>query len=311
MKVLVTGGAGFIGANLCRFLLERGIGVRVLDILTYGAGRLSGLDVDLVTGDICDASAVSRALRGCDGVVHLAAESGVQQSLEDPVGNFHVNVGGLLTVLEACRQLQNSRTAEGDAQPFRFVMASSNAAIGRQPPPADETVAPLPISPYGACKLAGEGLCMAYYGSYRLSTVALRFGNAYGPYSDHKESVVAKFMKDLRHTGRVQIDGDGLQTRDFIHTDDMCAAMYRALVAPVGGEIFQIASGVETSIRELATLLESVAGVSVERQFGAPRNGDMARNFSDIGKAKRLLDWQPGVSLEDGMARLWAWYDGR
>ena len=147
MRILVTGGAGFIGSNLVRYLLQRGVQVRVLDNLTIGKERIAGLDLDLIEGDIRDPQCVSMALDKCDGVVHLAAQSGVQQSLEDPVKDCQINIIGLLTVLEECRKLQNIRLSEGKNRNFRFVMASSNASLGRHEPPVDEKSTPLPLSP--------------------------------------------------------------------------------------------------------------------------------------------------------------------
>ncbi|MCB0161093.1 MAG: NAD-dependent epimerase/dehydratase family protein, partial [Caldilineaceae bacterium] len=172
--VLVTGGAGFVGANLVRTLLKRGYTVRVLDNFSSGnRAYLAGLDLDIVEGDILDRAAVDAAVAGTDGIVHLAAQTGVPGSIQDPMRDCQLNVVGTLNMLEAARL----------AGTQRFVFASSNAPLGKQPPPATEDKAPLPISPYGASKLAGEGYCLAYHGSWGLGTVALRFANLYGPYS--------------------------------------------------------------------------------------------------------------------------------
>ena len=309
MRILVTGGAGFIGSNLARYLLQRGVQVRVLDNLTIGKERIAGLDLDLIEGDIRDPQCVSMALDKCDGVVHLAAQSGVQQSLEDPVKDCQINIIGLLTVLEECRKLQSTRLSEGENRNFRFVMASSNASLGRHEPPVDEKSTPLPLSPYGASKLAGEGYSLAYQSSFGIDTVVLRFSNVYGPFSTHKESVIAKFIKDLRQHGQLFIDGDGLQTRDFIHTDDLCAAIYQSLRQPISGEVIHISSGKETSILELAETLEGVTGISADRTFGACRTGDIRRNYAHIEKAIRVLKWSPQVVLEEGLKTLWRWYE--
>ncbi|MGD8817781.1 MAG: NAD-dependent epimerase/dehydratase family protein, partial [Acidobacteriota bacterium] len=206
-RVLVTGGAGFIGANLVRVLVERGHEVTVLDNLTSGqTSYLAGLELQLAVADVRNSEQVFDAIAGHRTVVHLAAQTGVPGSLEDPRHDCDVNVTGTLNMLEACR---NSGA--------RFVFASSNAPLGRQKPPATEDKAPLPVSPYGASKLAGEGYCLAYHGSWGVDTVAFRFGNVYGPYSAHKESVVAKFFKRALAGERLVIDGDGEQTRDFVY----------------------------------------------------------------------------------------------
>ena len=200
-------------------------------------------------------------------------------------------------MLEACRE----------ASIHRFVFASSNAPLGRQAPPATEDKAPLPISPYGASKLAGEGYCLAYYGSWGVGTVVLRFANVYGPYSARKSSVVAKFIKDLFATGEITIDGDGQQTRDFVYVGDLCRAILMALESQVGGEVFQIATGVETSILALAAMVQEVAGTSAQMRHGLARQGDMRRNFSAVGKVFSALGWEPQIALREGLELTWCW----
>jgi len=298
--VLVTGGAGFIGANLVRLLLERGYPVTVLDNLTAGRRRyVSNLPVKLVEGDILDSELLARLVPGHGRVVHLAAQTGVPASLADPRRDCEVNVVGTLNLLEAARC---------SGQSVRFVFASSNAPLGRQQPPATEDKAPLPISPYGASKLAGEAYCLAYHGSWGLGTVALRFGNAYGPFSAHKNSVVAKFFKGVLETNRITIEGGGQQTRDFIHADDLCRAIVLALESEVGGEVFQIATGVETSIAQLAAAVERIVGSKPATEHAPGRQGDIQRNYSLIAKARQALGWQPEVDLATGLAETFRWF---
>ena len=297
--VLVTGGAGFVGANLVRTLLKRGYTVRVLDNFSSGnRAYLAGLDLDIVEGDILDRAAVDAAVAGTDGIVHLAAQTGVPGSIQDPMRDCQLNVVGTLNMLEAARL----------AGTQRFVFASSNAPLGKQPPPATEDKAPLPISPYGASKLAGEGYCLAYHGSWGLGTVALRFANLYGPYSAHKNSVVAKFIKDIQSTGTITIDGDGLQTRDFIYVGDLCEAVVLALGSDIGGEVFQIATGIETSIRALADQIEACMDVDLAVQYGSTRQGDIRKNYSRVDKAKEQLGWEPQIALDEGLALTLAWF---
>ena len=246
--ILVTGGAGFIGSGLVPMLLNAGYRVRVLDNLSSGsADALAAYDVELVTGDIRDAQTVDRAVRGVDGIVHLAAHTNVIDSIQDPVMDYAVNVGGTLNLLMAAREHKVAR----------FVFASSNAPIGENTPPIDEEKPARPLSPYGASKLAGEGYCSAFHGSYGLGTVILRFANVYGPRSTHKGSVVAKFIKDAMSTGTLTIYGDGEQTRDFIHVDDLARAIIAGLESDCGGETFQIATGSETRIIDLAHSIQA------------------------------------------------------
>ncbi len=295
-RILITGGAGFIGANLVRLLLAAGYQVRVLD--NFSAGQrsyLAGLDIDLIEANILDVAAVKQAMTGVSGVVHLAAQTGVPGSLQDPYHDCQTNVIGTLNLLEACRH----------AEVKRFVFASSNAPLGRQEPPATEDKAPLPISPYGASKLAGEGYCLAYHGSWGLGTVVLRFANIYGPYSAHKNSVVAKFFKDVLATGHITIDGDGQQTRDFIYVGDLCWAIQLALESDAVGEVFQIATGVETSIEQLAQIVQDVVGQDVQTEYGPARQGDIHKNYSLIGKAMTILGWKPEVDLAGGLRQTW------
>jgi UDP-glucose 4-epimerase len=302
LKVLVTGGAGFIGTNLVHLLCSQGHSVRVLDNLSVGRrDDIEYLATEIIVGDVLNPDQVDQAASGMDGVVHLAAQTGVPGSLLDPHRDCQVNVLGTLNVLEACRH-QAVR---------RLVFASSNAPLGRQPPPATEDKAPLPISPYGASKLAGEGYCLAYYGSWGLGTIVLRFANVYGPYSAHKGSVVAKFFKDIQTTGQITIDGDGQQTRDFIYVGDLCRAISLALQSEMGGEVFQIATGIETSILELAELVQTTMQKQINTQHSPFRQGDIRKNYSEIGKATRLLQWVPQVALADGLQQTWQWFVDR
>lgn len=317
-RVLVTGGAGFIGANLVRVLLSRGCQVAVMDNLVSGQLEyLDRLPINFLRGDILDQEAVNRAVIGQDGVVHLAGQTGVSESLRDPKRDCEVNVFGVLNLLEACRceTRRRAREPEDKGNPKRglfhgprFVFASSNAPLGRQEPPATEEKAPLPVSPYGASKLAGEAYCLAYHGSWQVETLVMRFGNVYGPFSAHKNSVVAKFFKDILAIGQLVLDGDGDQTRDLIYVGDLCDAIVRALESKISGEVFQIATGMETSIRSLASLIQQTVERDVEVRHGPSRKGDIHRNFSAIDKARTLLHWEPQVHLHEGLQMTWEWF---
>jgi len=315
-NVLVTGGAGFIGANLVRQLTQTGYSVTVFDNLSVGSREsLRGVAAELIEGNILDRTAVASAVRDRDGIVHLAAQTGVPASLADPHMDCEVNVIGTLNLLEACRGEAERRTCPNNGTPKqkrfpRFIFASSNAPLGRQTPPATEDKAPLPVSPYGASKLAGEAYCLAYHGSWGVPTVALRFGNVYGPFCSHKGSVVAKFMKEISAGRNLQIDGDGGQTRDFIYVGDLCRAIQLALESDVSGEVFQVATGIETSIRELAELIQQAAGTRMKMHHGPARQGDVRRNYSLVEKARDQLGWEPAVNLVRGLNDTFHWFFG-
>ena len=316
--VLVTGGCGFIGRAVIEALLADGVRfVRVVDDLSNGQPEtLHGLaeteetrepgparaPIQLVVGDIRDFELARASCHGLDAVVHLAANTGVPRSVADPLADCTANVLGTINYLEGARS----------AGIRRFVLASSAAATGNCPPPIHERVVPQPVSPYGASKLAGEAYCSAYAASYGMSTVALRFGNVYGPGCDQKDSVVAKFIRQIVADEAIVIHGDGTQVRDFIYIDDLVRAIRRCLVVEgIGGEVFQIATASGTSILELARRLERVFGGEHGRRvkvtFGARREGDVQRNFADTSKALAKLGWRAEVDLTEGLTRTVRW----
>ena len=322
---LITGGCGFIGCNLVRHLLVQGGNrIRVFDNLEAGGPeRLEQVGpvvevapeacsahgdadrIQLVVGDILDADTVRASTRACHVIVHLAANTGVVPSVQDPRRDCLVNVIGTLNCLEAARH-------EGVE---RFVFASSGAPVGEVEPPVNEEKAPRPVSPYGASKLAGEGYCSAYARSFGLETVALRFGNVYGPCSDHKSSVVAAFIRRALAGEPLEIYGDGSQTRDFIHVDDLVRAIEAAANVPgIGGEVFHIATAQETTVADLA---KTLVGVLARHGFGGvelrnapPRTGDVQRSYADTSKAAARLGWRAEVALEEGLAGVVQWFIG-
>ncbi len=195
----------------------------------------------------------------------------------------------------------------------RFVFASSGATIGEVEPPIHEEMTPRPVSPYGASKLSGEAYCSAYFRTFGVETVALRFGNVYGPLSNHKNSVIAKFIKRATRGEVLEIYGDGTQTRDFIFIEDLTRAVrLSATTEGVGGEVFQIATNAETSVQgmveELLPVLAAVGIKDVEVRQAAPRLGDVMRNYSDTSKAARMLGWRAEVNLEEGLRRTVDWF---
>jgi UDP-glucose 4-epimerase len=324
MRWLVTGGCGFIGRNFIHRLLPHSeLSVRIIDNLSVGTAEKLALvtdfelveaasfgrpgtrhsKVELIVGDIRDEALAVRATAGVDVIVHLAASTGVGPSVDDPRFDCVTNVIGTLNYLEAARSCGVKR----------FIFASSGAPIGECSPPIHEELAPHPVSPYGASKLAGEGYCSAYRQSYGIDTVALRFGNCYGPYSGHKESVVAKFIREALLGLPWEIYGDGGQTRDFIFVGDIAAAIeLAATTRDVGGEVFQIATNAETTVLELAghlaTMLKSRGIATPEIRHQASRTGDVRRNFSDTTKANTRLGWLATVPLKEGLSRTIDWF---
>jgi UDP-glucose 4-epimerase len=295
--VLVTGGAGFVGSNLVRGLLADGVGVRVLDDLTVaGGGLLAGLDVDLRKGSVTDPAAVRRASKGVDAVVHLAALSGVAPSVDHPDRDFAINVGGTFNVLDAARR----------ADVGHVVFASSGAVLAGATPPLHEKLPLQPLSPYGASKAYGESAVLSFANVFGFTGVALRFSNVYGPYCGHKESVVAAFLRNAVQRKPFRIYGTGRQTRDFLYVDDVVAAI-RAALASDRSDVYQLGTGVETSVNELAKAVAEVAGIPLDVDRRPPRPGEAARNVSDISKAKRKLRWKPAIDLRDGLGRTLAW----
>lgn len=300
--VLVTGGAGFVGATLVRRLVEAGRAVRVLDNLTTGdVAHLDGVGAELIEGDIRDAKTLDDALDGIESVVHLAAAGSVVMSVADPGTNFNVNVFGTFQVLDAARRAGIDRT----------VLASTGGAlIGDAKPPVDEHSLPKPISPYGASKLAGEGYAHAFAKVYGLRTIALRFANAYGPWSARKRGAVTTFFRAINAGEPIVIYGDGSASRDYTHVDDICHALELALDSDVpGGTVFHIASGVETTVQALADLCRDAAGAPEHPiEYRPKRPGEVERNFASYDLARRFLGYAPTISREEGIRSTWKWF---
>jgi UDP-glucose 4-epimerase len=223
----------------------------------------------------------------------------VIDSVNDPRGDIEVNVGGTLNALLAAR----------DAGASAFVFASSGAPLGSVDPPGHEGLAPRPLSPYGASKLAGEGLCSAFAGSYGLAANALRFTNVYGPFSYHKGSVVAAFMKRIMDGDPLTIYGDGGQTRDFLFVDDLCRAVIAVMDRLPAGELFQLGTGIETSVNELVERLVALfPDREIAIRYEPARAGEVSRSFSDISHAREALDYRPSVGLDEGLRITRDWF---
>lgn len=303
---LITGGCGFIGTSLIkRLMAEGGNAVRVVDNLSHGSitalksvapciecknaheYRLSTDRCQLLVGDITDSALSKEATKDIDIVVHLAANTGVLPSIEDPRLDLEVNIKGTFNYLHSSWENGVSR----------FVFASSGAPIGLCTPPIHEEMAPHPVSPYGASKLACEGYCSVYYQTFCLDTVVLRFGNVYGPGSAHKESAIAKFIRQGLAGETIEIYGSDNQTRDFLFIDDLTDAVLSAAHSTdIGGQLFQIATGMETTLNELIELMcDSFRRYGLDPPtyiYSDCRKGDVLRNYSNTDKAHRYLNWR-------------------
>jgi UDP-glucose 4-epimerase len=315
---LITGGCGFIGTSLINHLLRDSstISIRVLDNLSVGTKEdlqevlnliendtgIKPANIEVIEGDIRNADDCVKACKGMDVIVHLAANTGVAPSVKNPRYDMEANVTGTFNMLESARQ-NNVK---------KFISASSGATIGAVDPPIHEEKVPKPVSPYGASKLAGEAYCSAYYMTFGINTISLRFANVYGPLSKHKNSVVAKFLKQAFAGDALEIYGDGNQTRDFIYIDDLIKAITLSAVSNIGGEAFQIATYKETTVNNIADmikkLIESETGKTVTIIHGKTRLGDVKRNYSDISKARKMLGFDPKFTLETGLKNTFEYF---
>ncbi|PKN65121.1 MAG: epimerase [Deltaproteobacteria bacterium HGW-Deltaproteobacteria-15] len=307
MNLLITGGCGFIGLNLIDYLRrESKHRIVVLDNLIVGKREyLNEFDVCFFEGDIRDANMVKEILRdeNIEGIIHLAADTRVVDSIENPDFNFDVNVNGTYSLLRVAR----SEKVE------RFVFASTGGAIiGETTPPVHEEMVPRPISPYGASKLCGEAYCSALAGSYGMKTVALRFSNVYGPRSFHKGSVVAQFFKKIVAREDLVVYGNGEQTRDFVYVEDLCSAISASLHLEEGGKVFQLGTGIETSINTLVERIKECVGGNYKVRVLSmpPRQGEILKNFCSISRARKDLGYFPKVDLKEGLERTWKWFKG-
>jgi UDP-glucose 4-epimerase len=302
MRVLITGGAGFIGSHLVRACLEAGDAVRILDDFSTGfRENLLGVegDVDLIEGSLVSFDTVRRATAGRDVVLHHAALGSVPRSVEDPVRTHAVNATGTLHVLEAARLEGVSRVVYA---------ASSSAYGGVQALPKRETMPPRPLSPYALQKLTGEAYCAQFTELYGLETISLRYFNIYGPRqtaSSTYAAVIPLFISAVLEGKRPTIFGDGRQSRDFTFVSDAVAANRAAIAASeeAAGEVYNIACGGRTALLELLEQVCRAAGAEdVEPDFQPPRPGDVRHSQADVSKAERLLGWRPRVGLAEGIA---------
>jgi UDP-glucose 4-epimerase len=299
VKVLVTGGGGFIGSNLVRALLERGDDVRVLD--NFSTGNRANLadivgEVEMVEGELRSYERVHAATRGVELVFHQGALPSVPRSVQDPLTTAAVNTEGTLNVLLAAR----------DESVRRVVFASSSSVYGNSDElPRVERQNPDPISPYGVSKLAAERYCVSFSRVYPLETVALRYFNVFGPNQDPSSqyaAVVPRFITAVGEGRPVPIYGDGEQQRDFTYVANVVEANLLAAEAnDVSGTVVNVATGRATSVHELADTIGSILGTTVERELHPARTGDIRDSYADVTRARELLGWEARIGLEDGL----------
>lgn len=299
--MLITGGCGFIGANLIALLQPLGdYKIRVLDNESLGKRKhLDEFDIEFVKGDLRDPDAVRKAVAGMNCIVHFAADTRVMDSIEDPVHNFNSNVIGTFNLLTAMRE----------AEVESIVNASTGGAIlGEVPPPVNEDMVPKPESPYGASKLAVEGYLSAFSHSYGMHATSLRFSNVYGPRSYHKGSVVAHFFKQILAGEDLIVYGDGEQKRDYVHVEDLCKGIVQALQSNKSG-VYQLGTGIPTTINQLIDLMREVTSKpDIRVQYKDFRPGEIVHTYCDISKSENEFGYQPVTQLKDGVAATWDWF---
>ncbi|MGH7617350.1 MAG: GDP-mannose 4,6-dehydratase [Gemmatimonadaceae bacterium] len=310
-RVLVTGGAGFIGSNVADLFLDQGWAVDIIDNLSSGKRDNVPADASLHLVDIRSEDAAKIVAAGSfDAIVHLAAQIDVRRSVDDPMYDASVNVLGTLNLLEALRK-------SGRANSTRFAFSSTGGAIYGDftPPPNFENTHKEPDSPYAIAKLTVEYFLAYYARIHGLDTVAVRFGNVYSPRQDpHGEAgVVAIFCGRILAGRPLTIFGDGLQTRDYVHVHDVASAIFRVAAGPlppprgVNERSYNVGTGVATSVVDLSKTLLAAAGAAVPIEFAPKRPGELQDSCLNVDKARTVLGWAPRMSLADGLANTFAW----
>lgn len=303
---LVTGGAGFIGSNITKALVERGESVRVLD--SFATGREENIEefagkIELIKGDIRDLNIVKKAVKDVQYVIHQAALPSVARSIEEPTKTGNVNILGTLNVLSAAK----------DAKVKRVVYASSSSIYGNTSSSLKrEDMPPNPISPYALTKYVGEEYCKIFFQLYGLETVVLRYFNVFGPRQYHNSqyaAVIPRFIQTCLSNTPLKIYGDGEQSRDFTYVENVVQANLLACQAEnVSGHIFNIACGKQTTINQLASKISLLLGSEIKTIRLEPRQGDVRHSLADITKAREILGYEPKVDFETGLFLTLEWF---
>ncbi|MCL2348206.1 MAG: SDR family oxidoreductase [Planctomycetaceae bacterium] len=307
-KYLITGGAGFIGSNLARYVLGRGAQVVVLD--NFSTGKRENLaeigeQITLIEGDIRDRKTVDQAMAGCSAVFHQGALGSVPRSIDNPVASHEVNVNGTLNVLEAARA----------AGVKRIVFAASSSAYGNQPvSPKQEEMPVLPISPYAASKVACEAYMQAYADAYGMETVSLRYFNVFGPRQDPfgaYAAVIPAFVSKLLKHESPTVYGDGEQSRDFCYIENVCWANWLAANAPAencDGKPVNIACNEAVTLNRILDKLQQLLKTDVKAIYTNVRPGDVKHSLADIGRAKEKIGYEPMIRFNQGLEMAIDWY---
>tara|TARA_B110000444_G_scaffold252273_1_gene281332 strand:+ start:2290 stop:3273 length:984 start_codon:yes stop_codon:yes gene_type:complete len=322
MKILITGGLGFIGSNLLRLLIDKKIIKKIIIVDNFSKSSLKYIDtickykyfskkkdyvnsthrVIVVKSDINDYKFALRVTKKIDYIIHLAAESGIDASIETPKLSFDTNVNGTMNYLESAR----INKLKG------FIFASSGAVFGTSNPPMKESYTRAPISPYGSSKLSIESFCETYTNVFKLNTTILRFSNAYGAYSNHKKSIVTSFIQNVMNNKPIMVNGDGEHTRDYVFAEDLSAAIYKSILNCTGNNIFHISTGKETSINNLidklrkefndySIILPKIINTDI-------RPGDIRFNSLSTVHTKKILKWSSKISIDKGIKKTIKWF---
>jgi len=306
LRFLITGGAGFIGSNIVKKLVEKGYSVRVLD--NFATGQRSNLepflkDIELIEGDIRDFWTVAKATKGIDYILHQAALPSIPRSIDNPLTTTEVNINGTLNILEAARFNEVQR----------IVYASSSSVYGDSPVmPKEESMKPIPKSPYAITKLAGEEYCMNFYQLYGLETVALRYFNVFGPRQNpfsQYSAIIPKFINLLKSNQKPTIWGDGETSRDFTYIDNVVDANILACEKKAAtGNVINIACNKAYTLNELAEKLNKIIGTDIPPSHGPDKIGDIKHSLADISKAREILNYEPEIDFDEGLEKTVEWF---
>lgn len=310
-KYLVSGGAGFIGSNIVKKLLESGNFVRCVD--NYATGRKENIEkffgdqnFEFMEGDLVDLEVAKKSVKGIDFVLHQAAVPSVPRSIEDPIRSNNANITATLNTLIAAR----------DEGVKKFIYASSSSVYGDNPElPKREDFPIRPISPYALTKYAGERYCQIFWNIYGFPTVCLRYFNVFGPNQNpdsQYSAVIPKFIKCFLRNESPTIFGDGEQSRDFTFVENVVEANLLAANSQEGnGEVFNIACGGETSLNQLVNLLKEISGKDIKPKYDLARKGDVPHSKADISKAEKVFGYAPKIEIKEGIIKTFEWYSSK